>query len=105
MDSTEKERILRGLQAGHTALRASTSGVDDETARWKPPSGSWSILECVEHLVETERYLLTRLQAAVPMDKPFEKSRREEKIARLAADRTRRIEARKKPIRRGNSTL
>jgi hypothetical protein len=41
----------------------------------------------------TERYLLARLQAAEHAERPFEKSRREGKIAMLAADRSRRIEA------------
>jgi hypothetical protein len=52
-------------------------------------------------MVESERYLLTRLQAAELAERPFEKSRREEKIARLAADRTRRIEAPKQAHPKG----
>ena len=41
----------------------------------------------------TERYLLTRLQTATLADQPFEKSRREAKIAARAADRSRPIAA------------
>ncbi len=93
MDGTEKARILNELQAGRDALRTATAGVDDELARRKPSAERWSILECVEHMIESERYLLTRLHAAELTEQPFEKSRREEKIARLAADRSRRIEA------------
>jgi hypothetical protein len=44
-------------------------------------------------MVQSEQYLLTRLHAAEHSDQPFEKSRREGKIAMLAADRNRRIEA------------
>jgi hypothetical protein len=47
----------------------------------------------MEHVVVTEQYLLTRLQAATISNHPFEKWRREAKIAALAMDRTRRIEA------------
>ena len=93
MDGTERAKILRELQAGRDALGAAIAGVDDELARRKPSHEAWSILECVEHMIESERYLLTRLHAAELADEPFEKSRREEKIARLAADRKRRIEA------------
>jgi hypothetical protein len=93
MDATEKRRILRELQAGRDALGAAIADVDDELARRKPSHEAWSILECVEHMIESERYLLTRLHAAEAVEQPFEKSRREEKIARLAADRSRRIEA------------
>jgi len=93
MDQAGKIETLRQLQSGRDALREALAGVDDAMAVHKPSRDSWSILDCVEHTVVTERYLLTRLQAAEPSEQPFEKSRREDKIARLAADRNRRIEA------------
>jgi hypothetical protein len=93
MDETEKLEVLHKLQAGRDALGEALAGVDDATAVRKPPQGSWSILDCVEHVVFTERYLLTRLEASTFADQPFEKWRREAKIAGLASDRTRRIEA------------
>lgn len=93
MDEAEKLRILTELQAGRNALGAALAGVDDSTATRKPSQEAWSVLDCVEHMVESERYLLTRLHAAAHVNEPFEKSRREGKIAVLAADRTRRIEA------------
>ncbi|HEY2471258.1 MAG TPA: DinB family protein [Terracidiphilus sp.] len=93
MNDSEKQVILRDLKAGRDALSEAVGGVDDTLAKRKPSPETWSILDCVEHMVETERYLLSRLRAAETVEQPFEKSRREEKIARLAADRTRRIEA------------
>ena len=93
MNAAEKDRILRDLQSGRIALGRAVAGVDDDLARRKPSTEAWSILECVEHMIESERYLLTRLHASELAEQPFEKSRREEKIARLAADRTRRIDA------------
>ena len=80
-------------RAGRDALGEAVAGVEEAMAARKPSHGSWSILDCVEHMVASERYLLTRLHAAEHADQPFEKSRREGKIARLAADRSRRIEA------------
>jgi uncharacterized damage-inducible protein DinB len=93
MDEAEKLEVLRKLQAGRDALGEALAGVDDAMAARKPSHGSWSILDCVEHLVVTERYLLTRLRATTIAAHPFQKWRREEKIAGLASDRTRRIEA------------
>jgi uncharacterized damage-inducible protein DinB len=93
MDGVEKSRVLGELQAGRDALKRAVAGVDEELARRKPSAGAWSILGCVEHVVETERYLLSRLNAAKLVDQPFEKSRREAKIAVRAADRSLRIEA------------
>jgi hypothetical protein len=93
MEKAEKIEMLRQLQAGRDALGKALAGVDDAMSVHKPSGESWSILDCVEHMVESERYLLTRLNAAEHADQPFEKSRREGKIAALAADRSRRIEA------------
>jgi uncharacterized damage-inducible protein DinB len=93
MELAEKIEVLRQLQAGRDALGEALAGVDDAMAVHKPSRESWSILECVEHMVESERYLLTRLHGAEHADQPFGKSRREGKIAMLAADRSRRIEA------------
>ncbi|MGA9588112.1 MAG: DinB family protein [Terracidiphilus sp.] len=93
MEQAEKLEILHELRTGSDALREAVAGVDEEIAKRKPSHEAWSILDCVDHMVESERYLLTRLHAAEHADQPFEKSRREAKIAKLAADRTRRIEA------------
>jgi uncharacterized damage-inducible protein DinB len=93
MDAIERERVIGELKAGRDALGDAIAGVDDELARRKPSGKAWSILGCVEHVVETERYLLSRLETAVLADQPFEKWRREVKIAARARDRSLRIEA------------
>jgi uncharacterized damage-inducible protein DinB len=93
MEKTEKVDVLEKLQAGRDALGEALRGVDDAMATRKPSCESWSILDCVEHMVESERFLLTRLKTAEDAERPFEKSRREGKIATLAADRSRRIDA------------
>lgn len=93
MDEAEKLGMLRELKAGRDALGEAVAGVDEAMAVRKPSHAAWSILDCVEHVVESERYLLIRLRGAEHAAQPFEKSRRESKIAMLAADRSRRIEA------------
>jgi len=113
MLNPEKQILLASLNEGREALGQALAGVTDEIASRKPPSPNasipapsipesskpawsipaWSILDCVDHMVQSERYLLTRLQAAKLSPEPFEKSRRAAKIAALAADRSRRIEA------------
>lgn len=93
MDKEEKLGMLRRLKAGRDALGEAVAGVDEAMAARKPSQGAWSILDCVEHMVESERYLVTRLHAAEHAVKPFEKARREAKIAALAADRSRPIDA------------
>ena len=93
MNEGEKLEVLRKLQAGRDAVDEALAGGDDAMEMRRPASGGWSVLDCVEHVVVTERYLLTRLEAANLSGQPFEKWRREAKIAALAMDRTRHIEA------------
>jgi uncharacterized damage-inducible protein DinB len=93
MERPEKLEVLQKLNSGRDALRKAVAGIDDAMAVRSPFSGNWSVLDCMEHVVVTEHYLLTRLQAATVSEQPFEKWRREAKIAALAGDRTRRIEA------------
>jgi|SRR5579863_1105262 len=102
MEQAEKLETLRELRSGLDALSQAIAGVDEQMATRKPSREAWSILDCMDHMIQSERYLLTRLQAAVHADQPFEKSRREAKIAKLAADRSRRIEAPKEAHPRGN---
>jgi len=46
--------LVARLSRGGGAIRALLEGVDDDEARWHPPSGGWSILEVVFHLKEEE---------------------------------------------------
>ena len=89
---SEKQSLLWSLNNGRNALETALAGVDDALASRKPPSGDWSILECVEHMVLSEQYLLSRLRIAQLSNDPPHPSR-EAKIAARAADRSGPIEA------------
>lgn len=47
-------RLINSLDRFRTVLPVLTNDLDDETVRWRPPSGSWSILEIVCHLADEE---------------------------------------------------
>jgi DinB superfamily len=89
----EKQCLFTSLNQGREALGRALHGVDEELAGRKPPNNGWSILECVEHCVISERYLLSRLRVAQHTDEPVAEREREAKIAARAANRARRIEA------------
>jgi hypothetical protein len=93
MLATEKAGILAALQAGHEALDEALVDVDEATARRKPASGGWSILECVEHIAVSEQYLLSRLQAGAQSDNLHGDPEREALVSAIAADRSRHMEA------------
>lgn len=46
--------LIDRLSRGAEAIRALLDGADDEEARFRPPSGGWSILEVVCHLKDEE---------------------------------------------------
>jgi hypothetical protein len=46
--------LIDRLERFGPALASVVAGVPDEQARWKPPSGAWSILEIVCHLGDEE---------------------------------------------------
>ena len=93
MHESEKREILQKLKDGRKALGEALVLVDDQMARRKPPEGGWSILQCMEHTVESERYLLSRLRIAKISEALPQNRAREAKIAARAANRARRIEA------------
>lgn len=48
------DRLIERMERFPGALHALLEGLDPECARWKPPSGAWSILEIVCHLGDEE---------------------------------------------------
>jgi hypothetical protein len=93
MVDSDRQEILSRLQAGSGALKDAVKGLDESGARNKPTPESWSVLECVEHMVASEAVLLSRLREATPHDESYEDRAREEKLQGLALNRLRRIEA------------
>lgn len=49
------ELLIVRLHASGLAIRAAAATVSEEEARWKPPSGAWSVLEILGHLLDEER--------------------------------------------------
>ena len=47
--------MASALKTGRDALREALAGADEQLATRKPRPSSWSILECVEHPVVSER--------------------------------------------------
>lgn len=55
-------RQYEGLAEQADAL---TSGLDDEQFNWRPPSGGWSVAQCIDHLNVTAREYLPKLDAGI----------------------------------------
>ncbi len=93
MSEADRQEILRLLQDGADALAKALEGIEESTAALRPRPGSWSVVECVEHLALSELALLSRLREATPGDSLHEDRAREAKFQDLAMNRARRIEA------------
>jgi hypothetical protein len=89
MLETEKQEILLALSRGRDALGAAVAGVSDDLAVRKPIDGGWSILECVEHVDVSERYLQTRLSSATRVERPVANRVREGRMLERGVDRSR----------------
>jgi hypothetical protein len=93
MQANLKQELLDTFDRGRVALAKALAQVDETCARHQPPAGGWSILECMDHMVVSERYLLSRLRVATVHDESPVYSARAAKMAAVAADRSRHIEA------------
>lgn len=59
----DASRLIERLGAFASGLPALVAAVSEEQGRWRPPSGAWSILEIVCHLVDEEvRDFRTRVE-------------------------------------------
>ena len=91
MNPDEKSRMAEELRESHAALLQALEGATDDAARRRPAPDRWSALDCVEHLVIAERYLFGQLQQARPGGAADPK--REERIRRFGANRSRPMQA------------
>jgi hypothetical protein len=46
--------LIESLARGPRMIRSIVEGVTETEARWKPPSGAWSIVEIISHLADEE---------------------------------------------------
>ncbi len=50
----DAQALIARLARGAEPIRALVAEMDDAEARWRPPSGGWSVLEVVSHLRDEE---------------------------------------------------
>lgn len=92
MDEAKRE-IADRFNVGASALNAALAGIDPGAALVRPGPDRWSVLEIVEHLAASEEFLLGRLRQAKPGPVSHADPAREARLASLALNRERRIDA------------
>lgn len=93
MNSDERAKLLADLESGSKALEQALRDVTEGMATKIPGPGKWSILECVEHLVVSEDYLLGQIAASKESESPMINPEREALIVTRGLDRSRKIQA------------
>jgi hypothetical protein len=73
-------------------LTEAVAAVPPDLASARPQPHKWSVVECVEHVIRAEAYLLAQLVAGTP-GAPTANHTREERIVAVATDRSRAISA------------
>jgi uncharacterized damage-inducible protein DinB len=91
--STNKTYIRHLLDTGADAFRQSLKGVSPEQASASGNQERWSILQCAEHVVLVEEWMLHRLRTAERSPEPTANPAREAAIAKSGGTRTRKFEA------------
>jgi len=74
--SNGKDFLLNYYQQTFDALKKSTEGLSSAQLRFKPATDKWSVGECLEHIVATEKMLFDYAKQA--MEKPATPERRAE---------------------------
>ncbi len=83
MTDSEREFVLTQLHQGSDSLRRAIAGLSETQLNFKPPSGRWSIADCVEHIALTEDAMFARVTTGSP--NPNGVSMEPEKFERFVA--------------------
>jgi hypothetical protein len=93
MDAQEKADLLERLTSGRDAIVAVVAGVSGEASKKAPGEGRWSMLDCMEHVAYVEEVLFSQVVNSRIAEEPLLNPKREERIAKYGADRSRAIDA------------
>lgn len=93
MSPHEKQKLLADLHQGRTLFLDALRDVSEDLTARPPAPGSWSVLECVEHIAVSEDYLFSQILAARSVPEPMINSKREAMIVAVGLDRNRKIQA------------
>jgi hypothetical protein len=94
MNDAERAQLLAKIEEGSAALRQAVAGVSEPQADFHPSAGSWSIRDCVEHLVVTEDSLFALVtKGRTPADPAAAVLERDGLILRGMVNRGRKFEA------------
>ena len=82
----ERQLLIRRLRQSRDCFAGSLADVPEELCRVRPSDISWSVIDCVEHIVIAENAWHVRLQGRQPVIEPIDRAKDE--FVNRVADRT-----------------
>ena len=73
--SEERQYLVDRLRESRDRLSDSVANVSEELCRIRPSENSWSVLDCVEHIVIAEKAWHVRLQGRQPVNEPIDRAK------------------------------
>lgn len=93
MTETDRALLVNELASGLAALENAVASLDRPQWNWRCTPEAWTILECVEHVAITERFLLDLISGHATAGDPVYRPNFEKGILRAGADRNRKFQA------------
>jgi hypothetical protein len=91
VDAGDRQALLQNLEQGQQELLEALRGVSEDLVVRIPAPGSWSVLQCIEHVAVSEGYLFERLTVSRALGSPKVDEPREESIVVRGLDRTKNV--------------
>jgi hypothetical protein len=92
-ESQQQPELLTILEESRQEFHRAVEGLEAAQASLRPVPERWSVLECVEHVVNVEQRFLGRLESAERVETPAIDKAREAALRERVVDRRQRAEA------------
>lgn len=96
-DSSDISKLIQYYQETSIALQNSISGLSNEQLRFKTDENHWSVSQCLEHIILTEKMLFGMIQQQLEkdsqLDSKSQRSQTDEEIVKTITNRSQKFQA------------
>lgn len=96
-DSSDIDKLIQYYKETSLALQNSISGLSDKQLQFKPDQNKWSVSQCLEHIILTEKMLFGMIQQQLAKDSELDsntqRSQTDEEILKMITNRSQKFQA------------
>lgn len=96
-DSGDISKLIQYYEETSLALQKSISGLSNEQLQFKPDQNQWSVSQCLEHIILTEKMLFDMIQQQLGKDSQSDptnqRSQTDEEIVKTITNRSQKFQA------------